>query len=78
MIKIIEKVIRLVTEGDTRWDSHYSLVISLFASRKSLGVYKSLIQSDPFVMSIKKTIQVLDTIGSYYAVRVNDEVEITM
>ena len=64
MMKIGENFIRLIMEDNTLWYSHYSLVLSLFASRKSLEAYKPLVQSDLFVMSIKKAVQVLDTIAS--------------
>ena len=64
MMNISEKVIRLVTEGDTRWYSYYSLILSLFDARKSLEAFKSLIQSDPSVMGINKSVQGPNTIGS--------------
>ena len=46
------------------YHDEYSLLLSLFAARKSLEVCKSLVQSDTSVTIIKKSVQVLDTIGS--------------
>ena len=64
MMNIGKKVILLVTEGDTPRCSHYRILHILFAARMNLEAFKSLVQSDTSVMSIKQSFQFLDTIGS--------------
>lgn len=57
------KVIRLVTQGDTWWYSHYGLVLSLFYARKCLEAYKASVLDTDAILESATARLVLDTIG---------------
>lgn len=57
-------IARLATQGDTRWYSHYGLILSIFKDQSSLEEYKSLIvNSEPFMRNTTAC-SALDSIGN--------------
>lgn len=58
------KEFKFVQECDTRWYSHYQMVLSLFRARPYLEKYKSAVQDNDPILSKPIATKSLDAIGS--------------
>eukprot|EP00171_Calliarthron_tuberculosum_P003158 IDg3158t1 len=64
MVERNEKALELVQEGDTRWYSHYSLVVSLFKARPFLEEFKQSVRDCDLILKKALPVEALDAIGS--------------
>lgn len=64
MMQQTGKKLEFVVEGDTRWYSHYGMVVSIFRAKESLEVYKqTILPTDPVLQRDTARISI-DAIGS--------------
>ena len=64
MLEDTGKSFELIQQCDTRWYSHYKMILSLFRAREYLGKYKSLVRNNDPIIQKHIGRNALDTIGS--------------
>lgn len=64
MAEDCERHFEFVKSCDTRWFSHYKMVLVLFKARKYLEKYKNLLNDDDEILNVQIASKSLDTIGS--------------
>jgi len=64
MQKRIGKQLEFVQYGNTRWYSHYQMILRIFRAKPFLEEYKATIEADDSILKKKICTKALDTIGA--------------